>query len=224
MEKYLQKQYKNFCNKYGEDRILWIAAAPDYTGINQDILSNKPISAYYLPIEDELYNIVPHKELIDIRNLIALALDKNSTLSDSLISSYRYINPKYKQYINDEFFIYLKLIIFDKDEIIIDKVKNIIKNLILYNMKEISQEQQLLNILTKTELKVLQYIIKDFNNQSEGDIKVNQATEQYKISTSVFRTLFYKIKEYGVATIDSRGVKGTNIVFKNISTLKNLID
>ena len=178
MEKYLQEQYKNFCNKYGEDRILWIAAAPGYTEINQDILSNKPISAYYLPIEDELYNIEPHKELIDIRNLIALALDKNSTLLNSLISSYRYINPTYKQYINDEFFIYLKLIIFDKDEIIIDKVKNIIKNLILYNMKEVSQEQQLLNILTKTELKVLQYIIRDFNNQSEGDIKVSQATEQ----------------------------------------------
>lgn len=224
MEKYLQEQYKNFCNKYGEDRILWIAAAPGYTEINQDIVSNKPISAYYLPIEDELYNIEPHKELIDIRNLIALALDKNSTLLNSLISSYRYINPTYKQYINDEFFIYLKLIIFDKDEIIIDKVKNIIKNLILYNMKEVSQEQQLLNILTKTELKVLQYIIKDFNNQSEGDIKVSQATEQYKISTSVFRTLFYKLKEYGVAAIDSRGVKGTHIVFKNISTLKNLID
>lgn len=224
MEKYLQEQYKNFCNKYGEDRILWIAAAPGYTEINQDILSNKPISAYYLPIEDELYNIEPHKELIDIRNLIALALDKNSTLLNSLISSYRYINPTYKQYINDEFFIYLKLIIFDKDEIIIDKVKNIIKNLILYNMKEVSQEQQLLNILTKTELKVLQYIIRDFNNQSEGDIKVSQATEQYKISTSVFRTLFYKLKEYGVAAIDSRGVKGTHIVFKNISTLKNLID
>lgn len=224
MEKYLQEQYKNFCNKYGENRILWIAAAPGYTEINQDIVSNKPISAYYLPIEDELYNIEPHKELIDIRNLIALALDKNSTLLNSLISSYRYINPTYKQYINDEFFIYLKLIIFDKDEIIIDKVKNIIKNLILYNMKEVSQEQQLLNILTKTELKVLQYIIKDFNNQSEGDIKVSQATEQYKISTSVFRTLFYKLKEYGVAAIDSRGVKGTHIVFKNISTLKNLID
>lgn len=195
-----------------------------YIGIDQDFIPSRPISAYYLPIEDELYNIKPYAGLTDIRNIITLALNKDPALLDSLISSYRYINPKYKQYINDEFFTYLKLIVFDRDEIIINKVKNIIKNLILYNMKEISQEQQLIEILTKTELKVLQYIIRDFNNQSEGDIKVNQATEQYNISTSVFRTLFYKLKEYGVAAVDSRGVKGTHINFYNISTLKSLID
>ena len=91
-------------------------------------------------------------------------------------------------------------------------------------MKKISQEQELLNILTKTELKVLEYIIKDFNNKNEGDIKVSQATERYNISTSVFRTLFYKLKEYEVAAIDSRGVKGTHIAFYNISNLKQILN
>ena len=87
-----------------------------------------------------------------------------------------------------------------------------------------SQEQELINILTKTELKILKNIIKDFNEEKEGDIKVSQATESYKISTAVFRTLFYKLKQYKVAEIDSRGVKGTHINFNNIDTLKSLLD
>ena len=171
-----------------------------------------------------MYNIESHAGLIDIRNVLSLALNQDLIFINSIVSPYKYINPKYKQYINDEFFTYLKLITFDKDEIIINKVKNIIKNLILFNMKKISQEQELLNILTKTELKVLEYIIKDFNNKNEGDIKVSQATERYNISTSVFRTLFYKLKEYEVATIDSRGVKGTHIAFYNISNLKQILN
>ena len=96
--------------------------------------------------------------------------------------------------------------------------------MILSNLNENSQEEELIKILTKTEIKVLQYMIRDFNYQSEGDIKVNQATEQYNISTSVFRTLFYKLKEYGVATIDSRGVKGTHVTFRDISILKSLFE
>ena len=220
----IQEQYEQLARKYGEDRILWVAATPGYEGIDQDFIPGNPISAYYLPIEDELYNIESHAGLIDIRNVLSLALNQDLIFINSIVSPYKYINPKYKQYINDEFFTYLKLITFDKDEIIINKVKNIIKNLILFNMKKISQEQELLNILTKTELKVLEYIIKDFNNKNEGDIKVSQATERYNISTSVFRTLFYKLKEYEVATIDSRGVKGTHIAFYNISNLKQILN
>lgn len=224
MEKYLQEQYKNFCKQYGEDRILWVAADPNYADIIPDSLITISATACYLPIEEELYNIKFYKDTIDIRNLIDSALNMKTSLFNSILSPYRIVNPKYKEYINNEFFTYLKIIILDNDDIIINKMKNIIKNIIQININNISQEQELINILTKTELKVLSLIIKEFNELSEGDIKVNQATEQYNVSTSVFRTLFYKLKEYGVAAIDSRGVKGTHIVFKNISTLKNLID
>jgi len=224
MENYLQEEYKKFCNKYGEDRILWIAADPGYIGINPDSIITMPATACYLPIEEELYNIHFHKNTIDIRNLIDSAINIKASLFNSILSPCKIINPKYKEWINDEFFTYLKIIILDNDEIIINKMKNIIKNIIQININNISQEQELINILTKTELKVLTLIIKDFNGLSEGDIKVSQATEQYNISTSVFRTLFYKLKEYGVAGVDSRGVKGTHIVFKNISTLKSLLD
>ena len=217
MEQYLQKQYSNFCNTYGEDRILWVAAAPDYMGIESAI-------ACYLPTEEELYNIKSYNDIVDIRNLISLSIDKGTMLFNSILSPHRIINPKYEFFINNEFFTFLNIIIIDNDDIIIEKVKNIIKNIIQININNISQEQELLNILTKTEIKVLSLIIKDFNGLSEGDIKVSQATEQYNISTSVFRTLFYKLKEYGVAGVDSRGVKGTHIVFKNISTLKSLLD
>jgi len=184
----------------------------------------EPVTACYLPTEDELYNIIPHDDLIDIRNIISLALDKNNSLLDTILTPNKIINSKYTQYIDNEFFTYLKLIFLDNDEAVIKKLKNLIKNLIQMNFENNSKEQELINILTKTELKVLGLIIKDFKNSNEGDIKVSQATEQYNISTSVFRTLFYKLKEYGVAAVDSRGVKGTHISFNNITNLKSLID
>lgn len=187
-------------------------------------MPGESVTACYLPTEEELYNIESHKDLIDIRNVINLALEKNNTLLDTILTPNKIVNPKYSQYINNEFFTYLKLIFLDNDEVVIKKLKNLIKNLIQINFESNSKEQELINILTKTELKVLELIIKDFKNSNEGDIKVSQATEQYNISTSVFRTLFYKLKEYGVAAVDSRGVKGTHITFNNITNLKSLID
>lgn len=220
----IREKYEQEMRQYGEDRILWIAAAADNIDISENIIDENQISIYYLPTEDELYNIETYDELTDIRNIISLALKNDIKFINTLTTSYKIINPKYDKYINNDFFTYLKLITFDKDELVVNKVKNIIKNLILSNLNESSQEEELIKILTKTEIKVLQYIIRDFNYQSEGDIKVNQATEQYNISTSVFRTLFYKLKEYGVATIDSRGVKGTHVTFRDISILKSLFD
>ena len=219
----LQEQYNKLIKEYGEDRIIWIAAA-GHSAYEQDSMPGEPVTACYLPTEDELYNITPHNNLIDIRNIISLAINKNNSLLDIILSSNKIINPKYSQYIDNEFFIYLKLIFLDNDEIVIKKTKNLIKNLIKNSFEKNSKEKELINILTKTELKVLELIIKDFKNSNEGDIKVSQATEQYNISTSVFRTLFYKLKEHGVAAVDSRGVKGTHIVFNNIINLKSLID
>lgn len=220
----IREKYEQEMRQYGENRILWVAAAADNIDISENIIDESQISIYYLPTEDELYNIESYDELTDIRNIINLALKHDIKFIDTLTTSYKIINPKYDEYINNDFFTYLKLIAFDRDELVIKKVKNIIKNLILSNLNENSQEEELIKILTKTEIKVLQYMIRDFNYQSEGDIKVNQATEQYNISTSVFRTLFYKLKEYGVATIDSRGVKGTHVTFRDISILKSLFD
>ena len=220
----IREKYEQEMRQYGEDRILWIAAAADNIDISENIIDESQISIYYLPTEDELYNIEIYNGLTDIRNIINLALKHDIKFINTLTTSYKIINPKYDEYINNDFFTYLKLIAFDKDELVIKKVKNIIKNLILSNLNENSQEEELIKILTKTEIKVLQYMIRDFNYQSEGDIKVNQATEQYNISTSVFRTLFYKLKEYGVATIDSRGVKGTHVTFRDISILKSLFE
>ena len=219
----LQEYYDKMIKKYGEDKILWIAMINDSTQ-NINSISNKKFITCYLPTEEELYNINFYEDLIDIRNIISLAINKNNSLLDIILSSNKIINPKYSQYIDNEFFIYLKLIFLDNDEIVIKKTKNLIKNLIKNSFEKNSKEKELINILTKTELKVLELIIKDFKNSNEGDIKVNQATEQYNISTSVFRTLFYKLKEYGVAAVDSRGVKGTHIVFNNIINLKSLID
>lgn len=102
------------------------------------------------------------------------------------------------------------------------------EKLYIYNNDNINTknflENQLLDFLTKTEIKALDYILKEFNHQEEGDIKVNQVTEKCSISTSVFRTLFYKLKENKIAEIDSRGVKGTHIKFYNYEIIYDIIE
>ena len=102
------------------------------------------------------------------------------------------------------------------------------EKLYIYNNDNINNinfnENQLLNILTKTEIKALDSILQEFNNQEQGDIKVNQMTNKYAISTSVFRTLFYKLKENKIAEIDSRGVKGTHIKFYNYEMIIEIIE
>ena len=77
----LQEQYNKLIKEYGEDRIVWIAAV-GHSAYEQDSMPGEPVTACYLPTEDELYNIIPHNDLIDIRNIISLALDKNSSLLD----------------------------------------------------------------------------------------------------------------------------------------------
>ena len=151
----LQEQYNKLIKEYGEDRIVWIAAA-GHAAYEQDFIFGEPVTACYLPTEDELYNITPHNDLIDIRNIISLALDKDSSLLDTILTSYKIVNPKYTQYIDNDFFTYLKLIFLDNDEVVIKKLKNLIKNLIQMNFESNSKEQELINILTKTELKVLE--------------------------------------------------------------------
>ena len=141
-----------------------------------------------------------------------------------ILSPYKIINPKYNEILNNILFINKELLFLSDNEELLIKLQKNIKQIIQSSFSVSSQEQELINILTKTELKVLKNIIQDFNGEKEGDIKVSQATEKYEISTAVFRTLFYKLKDYKVAQVDSRGVKGTHINFNNLSKLKSLID
>ena len=49
----LQEQYENLIDEYGEDRIIWVAAI-GYTVNKSNITSDDPITACYLPTEEEL--------------------------------------------------------------------------------------------------------------------------------------------------------------------------
>lgn len=170
-------------------------------------------TACYLPTEEELYLTYPNKK---DDNLIDIRLLKDNL--DIVLSPYKIINPKYELILTGNLF--LNKEIYSNDMALYHAIKNIVD----FSFDVPSKEQELIKILTKTENKVLKNILEDFNNSNEGDIKVSLATEKYNISTSVFRTLFYKLKEYNVATVDSRGVKGTHIKFNNIENLKTLID
>lgn len=171
------------------------------------------IFACYLPTEQDLYLTYPNK-LTD--NLIDIRLLKDNL--DIVLSPYKIINPKYEEILFNNLF--LNKEIYNDDIVLYHAIRNIVN----FSLAVPAKEQELIKILTKTEKKVLSLLLHDFNNCLEGDINVSQATISYNVSTSVFRTLFYKLKEYGVAEIDSRGVKGTHIKFNNIQNLLSLID
>lgn len=113
----------------------------------------------------------------------------------------------------------------DKDKII-PQISYIIKQIITRAIKNnANQEQEFFNQLTKTEWQVLSNILHlEFNGAAAGYITVHQLTDKYKISTPVFRSLFYKLKEYNIADVMARGVKGTYIKFNNINNIITLVD
>lgn len=219
----IEEFYNDMIEKYGENRLLWVAGVG--SGIfSLDMEDITEVSACILPTESELYNIYPNSNYFDIRYLAYGIQHKSSEWIELILSPYKIINPKYEEILNKYLFINKELLFLSNNEEILNELKKSIKQIIISSFEIPTQEQELINILTKTEIKVLNNIIKDFNEEKEGDIKVSQATEIYKISTVVFRTLFYKLKQYKVAEVDSRGVKGTHIKFNNLDTLKNLLN
>ena len=224
MNEKVLNEYNNLIKKYGENQILFAAAVGPGL-FNQDSKENIQIYSCIIPTEEELYNNSPLPlTAIDIRTLVDFINNKNTFIYEWLLSPYKIINPKYEYLFNQDLLNTIQLLFLNNNKDIINNIKNIIKQIIIKYFDSPTQEQELLSIITDTERKALKYIIEDFNNNSEGDIKVSQATLKYNISTSVFRTLFYKLKDYNVAEIDSRGVKGTHIKFNNIKNLKILID
>lgn len=175
----------------------------------------------YLPLEEELYNI-ELKELsgfrtLDIRYFLATYNEDEVPYYDDSIK----INPKYNNYVIDILNNNFSLIINDKNKIL--KIKEKIKEVILMSINKTEvQEKTFLEVLTSTELEVLKSILSAYNS-ADLYIKVNQEIQKTNVSTSVYRTLFYKIKEYNIATINSAGVKGTHIIFNNFEKLKNLL-
>lgn len=221
----IEKYYNDLKEEIGEEKILWVAEVGPKI-FNPDIESESQVAACILPSEEELYTTYPQTKgnVFDIRLLVNGVQSRSSTWIGLILSPYKVVNDKYKDVLQKNLFEYRELICLIEGQDILDRLKRGIKEIILFSLNSISKEEELINILTKTELKVLKNIIEDFCGNQEGDIKVSQATERYKISTAVFRTLFYKLKDYKVAQIDSRGVKGTHIKFNNLSSLNKLID
>lgn len=230
----IQEQYNKLCQEYEENQILWVAAiGPKIFNLNSEIDIN--IAACILPTEEELYNTYPNivlntsyfkveNNIFDIRLLTYAIINKIPVCTEMILSPYKIINPKYEELLNKKLFINKELLYLSDNDNILKELQKNIKIIIQSSFELPSQEQELINILTKTEIKVLKNIIDDFKGEKEGDIKVSSATNVYKVSTVVFRTLFYKLKDYRVAEIDSRGVKGTHIKFNNIKKLKALIN
>lgn len=176
----------------------------------------------YIPTEDELYNLTFEEfgglTALDIRYFISICKSNDKSLFfDSSIK----INPKYYdcvfEILNNNF----ALIINDKNKII--KIKEKIKEVILMSIDTSrGNEEEFINSLNEHELEALKHMIKLFNC-TDFYISVNKETQETNISSSAYRSLFYKLKENKIATVESAGVKGTHVIFHSFTKIKNLL-
>ena len=176
----------------------------------------------YIPTEDELYNLTFEEfgglTALDIRYFISICKSNDKSLFfDSSIK----INPKYYdcvfEILNNNF----ALIINDKNKII--KIKEKIKEVILMSIDTSrGNEEEFINSLNEHELEALKHMVKLFNC-TDFYISVNKETQETNISSSAYRSLFYKLKENKIATVESAGVKGTHVIFHSFTKIKNLL-
>ena len=176
----------------------------------------------YIPTEDELYNLTFEEfgglTALDIRYFISICKNNDKSLFfDASIK----INPKYYdcvfEILNNNF----ALIINDKNKII--KIKEKIKEVILMSIDTSrGNEEEFINSLNEHELEALRHMIKLFNC-TDFYISVNKETQETNISSSAYRSLFYKLKENKIATVESAGVKGTHVIFHSFTKIKNLL-
>lgn len=176
----------------------------------------------YIPTEDELYNLTFEEfgglTTLDIRYFISICKSNDKSLFfDSSIK----INPKYYdcvfEILNNNF----ALIINDKNKII--KIKEKIKEVILMSIDTSrGNEEEFINSLNEHELEALKRMVELFNC-TDFYISVNKETQETNISSSAYRSLFYKLKENKIATVESAGVKGTHVIFHSFTKIKNLL-
>ena len=176
----------------------------------------------YIPTEDELYNLTFEEfgglTTLDIRYFISVCKSNDKSLFfDSSIK----INPKYYdcvfEILNNNF----ALIINDKNKII--KIKEKIKEVILISIDTSrGNEEEFINSLSEHELEALKRMVELFDC-TDFYISVNKETQETNISSSAYRSLFYKLKENKIATVESAGVKGTHVIFHSFTKLKNLL-
>lgn len=176
----------------------------------------------YIPTEDELYNLTFEEfgglTTLDIRYFISVCKNNDKSLFfDTSIK----INPKYYdcvfEILNNNF----ALIINDKNKII--KIKEKIKEVILMSIDTSrGNEEDFINSLNEHELEALKRMVELFNC-TDFYISVNKETQETNISGSAYRSLFYKLKENKIATVESAGVKGTHVIFHSFTKLKNLL-
>jgi ribosomal protein L17 len=190
--------------------------------VNKKILFETEDCSFYIPTNEELYYITPlNKKMIDIRYIPSLIEEEDFSWKTLC----KNINPIYQEQAEQ---LILNIITFDMFKTLVNKNKVIssIKDIITIAQEESNDnEREFISHITKTERQVLSNIMHlEFNNQKEGYIIVNQLINKYKVSTPVFRSLLYKLKEFKVAEVITRGVKGTYICFYNFNILVNLVD
>ena len=210
----IQDVYDKIYEKYGGDRIVFATRT-------------EPIMIFILPSKEELYtatdNIYLEQGVIDFRNLLNFSTIYGfNALFKNAIFNIKYKNLLLKDIICD-----------DREEIAaayaITNKQHLKENMInifqfYLDIKTVVEPEALSIKLTKTEKKALYYILQEFKDKNEGDISILQLTERSNISRPIFISLFYKLRDSRLAEIDSRGVKGTHIIFKYRDTINALVD
>lgn len=225
--KILQNNYDNLISFYGEDQVFFVSGLR--FSIPQQDLQNQPIlpAFCYIPTKDDFY-FLQEKSLpqysIDLRMLCNLLNTINDNTSELFSTRYKIINPKYEKDFQELSEIMNSYFLSSNPKKNIEQLKTFIKN---FFDNIINNQNDNLDIfikeLTKTEIKALNLIL-SLTRDNEIETNISQLVEISAISRPVFNSLFYKIKQYKIAEVDNRGVKGTRIKFNNVTELKNKID
>lgn len=125
------------------------------------------------------------------------------------------INPIYQEIFDNYFVRYKEKILKQDNYIIRDIVMRIFKLSFSYEdiFVDYMTKQEFFSRLTKQEQSAFQSIVDSIGD--EGEVIISKMVDKYKISRPVYNNLLAKIKECKIATIESKGIKGTHIKIIN---------
>lgn len=232
IKSFLNKELERLYTIYNENNILGI-----FVYNNSNIYSIEQIKTvvYYLPTFEELIinnnindNIYSTQiTIVDIRKLYEHLLNNSNIIINSLFSPYYILNKKYENLFKEYFLNHKNYMFvynyndnsFQFNENYLQKLKDgLVKLQNLSFLDNNKMNELFINNLTKTEMKVLKYLFEELNND-ETYISISKATKEISISRPIFNSLFNKIKDYNIGTIENKGVKGIYIKLNDLSII-----
>ena len=195
--------------------------------INKDYFSNEEkFCTIILPTYKDLYSSIPHKKVSEINDTYDIRefFDTNPIEKIKIISnSEKIINNRYQNYAQELF-----SIINSKKK---ENKTDLLQQVIIKIVKAATQDEEskdnnsyplFLKSLTKLEKRALNTLLHNgyLNEYGEGNVSITKLCADSEVSRPVFKNIFTKLKDYNIASIQNKGVNGTEIKILSQSLLK----